>query len=78
MYQDSLKKTNTSAGQYLSPTIGEWFSGVPLGWTKNAPMPMKDVQSIKDRFGLHSVSHTQRKFQLHPLSQTVLQFARQQ
>ena len=78
MYEECCKKTNTSPGTFLSPTVGEWFSGVPIGWTKNAPMPMKDVQSIKDRFGLNSVSHMQRKFQLRPLSQTVLQFALQQ
>ena len=36
-YQKALKKAGREAGTFLSPCVGEWFSGLPANWTVPVP-----------------------------------------
>lgn len=49
MYQESIDKRGLKEGRHLTAHAGEYFSGLPLGWTTPVAGAV-DVTTVKEQF----------------------------
>lgn len=49
-YQNEMKQLGLKPGQYLAPSAGEWFQGLPEGWTSDVEGAV-NPRALPEQFG---------------------------